>query len=206
MTYTVREPGRPSWEDNIPTLAAATASCNEAIDRGLRAVIVDDETGQIVGCDGWSVSTVDGTGALLRRERAGIHDRGGSMNHPSIMLPRDQSERRGVPALARLIEIARGDSGQCGRVRRFLLGLYNGGDFPFDLTDLRGLDSAIQEDALRVLSMDMTPAVEVHKRIPVAAIIADWAADAFTAYCPRCHDRVPTIDDGETCAQCKLVL
>lgn len=26
------------------------------------------------------------------------------------------------------------------------------------------------------------------------------------AYCPRCDQVVRTIDDGETCAQCKLVL
>ena len=26
------------------------------------------------------------------------------------------------------------------------------------------------------------------------------------AYCPRCEQVVRTIDDGETCAQCKLVL
>jgi hypothetical protein len=95
---------------------------------------------------------------------------------------REDTERRGIPALARLIKIAHGDTGQCGRVRRFLLGLYNGGTFPFDLTDLRAVDRAIQEDALAVLAMDMTPRVEVHHRIPgKSEIIATWAADAWPA-------------------------
>lgn len=99
----------------------------------------------------------------------------------SVTLPRDEAERRGVPALARLIEIAHGDTGQCGRIRRFLLGLYNGGTFPFDLTDLRALDRAVQEDALAVLAMDIDgPSLEVHCRIPgTSEVIAAWAAEAW---------------------------
>ena len=34
-------------------------------------------------------------------------------------------------------------TGQSRRLVRFLAGLYNGGDYPFDLTDLRGLDTAL---------------------------------------------------------------
>lgn len=93
---------------------------------------------------------------------------------------RERTERRGIPALARLIDVGRGHSGQCGRVRRFLIGLYNGSDFPFDLTDLRAVDRAMQQDALAVLEMDMTPSVEVHRRIPgVSEIVAEWAAEAW---------------------------
>lgn len=100
-----------------------------------------------------------------------------------IMLPRDQAERRGVAALARLIEIGCGHSGQCRHVRRFLIGLYCGSDWPFDLTDLRCVDRAIQEDALAVLAMDIDgPSVEVHNRIPgTSEIIATWAAAAAAA-------------------------
>jgi hypothetical protein len=32
------------------------------------------------------------------------------------------------------------------------------------------------------------------------------AASEQREYCPRCEQMVKTIDDGETCAQCKLVL
>src|SRR3984893_19043210 len=41
-----------------------------------------------------------------------------------------------------IIETAIGNnptSGQAGRLVRFLAGLYNGSDYPFDLTDLRGV-------------------------------------------------------------------
>lgn len=107
----------------------------------------------------------------------------GATVNAAIMLPRGEAEQRGIPALARLIEVAHGDSGQCGRVRRFLLGLYNGGTFPFDLTDLRALDWNIQDDCLAVLAMDMDPWTEVHHRIPgTSEVIATWAAEAWPDY------------------------
>ncbi|HUE84496.1 MAG TPA: hypothetical protein VMO26_00310 [Vicinamibacterales bacterium] len=100
---------------------------------------------------------------------------------PRCMLPRAQNEARGIPALERLIRIAHGDHGQACRVRRFLLGLYNGEAFPLDLTDLRALDHDVQEDALAVLAMDMDgPSVEVQNRISgTSEVIAEWAADAW---------------------------
>jgi hypothetical protein len=69
----------------------------------------------------------------------------------------------GVKALARLLKIAQGHSGQCKRVAAFLLGLYNGQRFPFDLTDFRGLDREIFEDCIALLRMDFTPEQEVHR-------------------------------------------
>lgn len=65
-------------------------------------------------------------------------------------------------ALRRLWLVAQGCSGQCRTVAAFLLGLYNGNRFPFDLTDLRGLDTAIFEDCIAVLRLDNTPKAEVH--------------------------------------------
>lgn len=46
----------------------------------------------------------------------------------------------GLEALRRLVRIAKGDSGQCRYVASFLLGLYNGFRFKFDLTDFRAID------------------------------------------------------------------
>jgi len=69
----------------------------------------------------------------------------------------------GVEALKRLLEIAQGDSGQCRYVAGFLVGLYNGHRFKFDLTDFRALDSAIFRDCLAVLEMDQSPEQEVHR-------------------------------------------
>lgn len=67
---------------------------------------------------------------------------------------RAQIEESGFEALQRLYEIACRDTGQARKVAAFLLGLYNGDRFPFDLTDLRGLDDSLFEDCIAVLRMD----------------------------------------------------
>lgn len=76
-------------------------------------------------------------------------------------LPKIQEE--GERALYRLLPIAQGFSGQCRYVAGFLLGLYNGQRFRFDLTDFRGVDHEIFNDCLAVLKMDMQPIQEVHQ-------------------------------------------
>lgn len=68
----------------------------------------------------------------------------------------------GLEALKRLLHIAQGNSGQCRHVAAFLLGLYNGNRFKFDLTDFRCLDRAIFNDCMAVLAMDYQPQQEVH--------------------------------------------
>lgn len=72
------------------------------------------------------------------------------------------AEAEGIPALVRLVRVAQGHSGQCHHVRRFLLGLYNSYDWPFELVRLRALDEELQEDCLRVLRMDLRPRQEIH--------------------------------------------
>lgn len=72
----------------------------------------------------------------------------------------------GRAALRRLFAIAHGDSGQCKPVAAFLLGLYNGHRFPFDLTNLRGLDTKIHEDCLAVLRLDHPCRKEIHHYFP----------------------------------------
>lgn len=84
-----------------------------------------------------------------------------------------------ITALQRLWKIANGHSGQCRHVAAFLLGLYNGQRFRFDLTTLRCLDTAIFEDCLRVLVMDHTPRAEVHVLLGVPGheferLAIDW--------------------------------
>lgn len=68
----------------------------------------------------------------------------------------------GLQALQRLLPIAQGNSGQCRIVAAFLLGLYNGRRFPFDMNEFRSLDTAIFNDCLTVLRMDSCPQQEVH--------------------------------------------
>ncbi|ABM96854.1 DUF7673 family protein [Methylibium petroleiphilum] len=67
---------------------------------------------------------------------------------------RVELEEAGFEALQRLYQVALGDAGQCRFIARFLLGLYNGTRFPFDLTDLRAIDEALFEDCMTVLRMD----------------------------------------------------
>lgn len=85
----------------------------------------------------------------------------------------------GLDALASLVDFTRGHTGQCGIVARFLAGLYNGTDFPFDLTELRAFDADLFEQCLAVLRLDNQPAVEIHKYIPdgdavFLKMLQDW--------------------------------
>lgn len=68
----------------------------------------------------------------------------------------------GVPALRRLFKVANGNSGQCRKVAAFLLGLYNGQRFPFDMTDFRSVDAELFDDMMLVLRMDNRLLQEVH--------------------------------------------
>lgn len=87
-----------------------------------------------------------------------------------------QDERPGIrevgtQALARLVPVALRDSGQSRTVGRFLLGLYNGHEFPFTLTDLRSLDAGLFDDCIAVLRLDNVPELEVHEYLPKGRMI-----------------------------------
>ena len=69
----------------------------------------------------------------------------------------------GPEALGRLLPVAFKDTGQSRVVARFLLSLYNGNRFPFDLTDFRCLDHGLFVDCMTVLHMDYFPVQEVHR-------------------------------------------
>lgn len=88
--------------------------------------------------------------------------------------------KTGIEALNRLVPIALRGTGQSAVVGRFLLGLYNGHDYPFVLTSLRGLDTALFDDCLAVLQLDFSPEQEVHTYFPNgdaiwAELIRAWA-------------------------------
>lgn len=69
-------------------------------------------------------------------------------------------------AALRLYTLAsRHDNGQARYVGKFLVGLYNGQRFPFDLTDFRCLDTSLFMDCLHVLIMDHQPKQEIHMLI-----------------------------------------
>ncbi|HAO01692.1 DUF7673 family protein [Vreelandella aquamarina] len=60
-----------------------------------------------------------------------------------------------MEALTRLIKAAQGDSHQSHHVRRFLLGLYNAEEWPFEMNRLRALDRQLQMACFRVLELDV---------------------------------------------------
>lgn len=68
-----------------------------------------------------------------------------------------------IEALKRLWVIAQRDHGGSRVAVKLILGCYNGSRFPFDLNELRCLDSDLLEDAFTVLRMDASPWIEVHE-------------------------------------------
>jgi hypothetical protein len=57
-------------------------------------------------------------------------------------------------------------TGQSRRLVRFLAGVYNGSDFPFDLTDLRALDTELANACIDYLNYDRLAKAEVHTHLP----------------------------------------
>ena len=76
-----------------------------------------------------------------------------------------KTKNTNIPALKRLITVARRDTGQSSIVGRFLLGLYNGYDYPFNLNELRGLDENLFQDCIEVLIMNTEALCEIHEYI-----------------------------------------
>jgi len=77
----------------------------------------------------------------------------------------------GIEAMRRLIPVAQRDHGASRVIGRFLLGLYNGKAYPFDLVSLRNLDDELFEDCMTVLRMDNRPQREVHEYFKNGAAI-----------------------------------
>lgn len=107
---------------------------------------------------------------------------GGNTSAQRVAEVRARDNDAGLDSLVHLVNVTEGDSGQCGIIARFLAGLYNGTEFPFDLTELRGLDLDLFEHCLAVLRLDNVPAVEIHKYFPDGdarwkRMIKDWNLD-----------------------------
>lgn len=103
---------------------------------------------------------------------------------------RAQDKDAGLDSLVHLLAFTESDVGQAAVIARFLAGLYNGTDFPFDMTDLRGLDGDLFEHCLAVLRLDNRPTTEVHGYIPNGEarwekMIAQWGLDDRPAPEPR---------------------
>lgn len=88
----------------------------------------------------------------------------------------------GVPALHRLVDVAKRDTGQSETIRAFLLGLYNGYTFPFNLVSLRSIDKALFDDCMVVLALDARATVkEIHLYIDSGSeLFKQWARLAIS--------------------------
>jgi len=67
-----------------------------------------------------------------------------------------------------IIETAIGNNPTSGQARRlvgFLAGVYNGSDYPFDLTDLRTLDTRLANACVDYLNYDRLGKREVHHHL-----------------------------------------
>jgi hypothetical protein len=84
-----------------------------------------------------------------------------------------------IEAAKRLWRIAQSDTGQSGVVAMFLLGLYNGPRFPFDLTELRRLDSSLFDDCILVLTLEKFPIMEIHRRLGISSEQFDNLAERW---------------------------
>jgi hypothetical protein len=71
---------------------------------------------------------------------------------------------RGVRSLQRIAQAIRHHptTGQRRRLTALLAGLYNGPRFPFDMTDLRGLDDDLRIACLDVIALDSAGVREIH--------------------------------------------
>ena len=65
-------------------------------------------------------------------------------------------------------------TGQTRRLVRFLAGVYNGSDFPFDLTDLRALDTELANACIDYLAYDKLGKAEVHTHLPGGGRQMQW--------------------------------
>jgi len=83
-------------------------------------------------------------------------------------------------AFARLLVIAEtSETGQAGRVARFVASTFNGLAYPFDPFSLRALDVAISDDMLLCLDAVRWAKADLHKLVPdgesrVKAILRLW--------------------------------
>lgn len=69
-------------------------------------------------------------------------------------------------------------TGQGRRLVHFIAGLYNGTDYPFDLTDLRALDARLANACLDYLNYDRLGKAEVHRHVPGGeAVLHRWLTD-----------------------------
>jgi len=82
----------------------------------------------------------------------------------SCEVAKTAARERAIPALRVIVSAIRCNpgTGQVQRLTAFLGGLYNGPRFPFDMTDLRALDTELADACIAVLDYDRYSQAEIH--------------------------------------------
>jgi len=91
----------------------------------------------------------------------------------------------GLQVIVKAVEEHPG-TGQSRRLVRFLAGVYNGNDFPFDLTDLRALDTELANACIDYLNYDRLAKAEVHSHLIDGGKQMQWFISQH-AILPRVH-------------------
>lgn len=106
-----------------------------------------------------------------------------AINKTLIELKTERKEalENGEPALHRLVEVAKRDTGQSLIVRKFMLCLYNGYQHRFTLTHFRCLDKALFDDCIKVLTLDArVTQQEIHCYINNGdKLFSDWSMEVL---------------------------
>lgn len=77
-------------------------------------------------------------------------------------------------------------TGQSRRLVKFVAGCYNGGDYPFNLTELRGLDARLATACLEYLDYDRLAIREIYHFLPKKErTLLGWLQDYDLGAVPR---------------------
>jgi hypothetical protein len=97
-----------------------------------------------------------------------------------MRLRRSQATAKSGQAFLRLLRLAETqDSGQTGRVVKFLASTYNGEAFPYDLFDLRTVDGDISDDMILCIDALRWGQADLHTLVPdgdrrMKSILESW--------------------------------
>lgn len=86
---------------------------------------------------------------------------------------RDDVERikaSGAEALSRLVPVAMSDTNQSKHIAGFLLSLYNGKRFHFDMSALQNVDHELVVDCITALMMNSLPGSEIHTYVELGDV------------------------------------
>ena len=96
-----------------------------------------------------------------------------------VCLEYEADMRQGLSSLNALLEVVGHESGQCRYIAAFLAGVADGGRYPFDLSDLRCVDSELLQHCINVLQLVHVTQEYLHNVIPDGEAVIDDIVERF---------------------------